>query len=95
MSGRGMFGHKLCAAEKDPIIVGIDTSNTLLHESCALPHAKKSYGEICGLAVADAVLSPTALVAMTEQTNVELFVRPVTVMGDAGPVALNAPQLAV
>ena len=44
-----MFGHKLCATEKDPIIVGIYTSNTLLHESCALPHAKKNYGEICGL----------------------------------------------
>ena len=47
------------------------------------------------LAAADALPLPTELVAMTEQTNVELFVRPVTVMGDAVPVALNAPQLAV
>ena len=62
-----MFGHKLCAAEKDPIIVGIDTSNTLLHESCALPHAKKSYGEICGL-TGHLALSGAVLRALLETT---------------------------
>jgi hypothetical protein len=38
---------------------------------------------------------PTVLVAVTEQSWVVPFASPVTVMGEPGPLALNAPHVAV
>ena len=47
------------------------------------------------LTVLDAALAPTALFAFTEQLYVVPFVRPVTVIGEAAPLAVNAPGLHV
>ena len=47
------------------------------------------------LAVADAALVPTALVAVAEQVYVTPFVRPDTVRGEPVPDAMNAPGLQV
>lgn len=47
------------------------------------------------LAVAEAGPVPAELVAVTEQLYVVPLVSPVTVIGDAEPDALNAPQVAV
>ena len=47
------------------------------------------------LEAAEGALLPTALLANTVQVTGAPFVKPLTTMGDAVPVLLCAPQLAV
>jgi hypothetical protein len=44
---------------------------------------------------ADSTLSPIAFVALTRQKPESPLVRPVTTMGEAVPVVLSAPHIAV
>ena len=59
--------------------------------------ALENVGDDAGvtLTVPEAAPVPTALVAVTEHVYVVPFVRPVTVIGDAAPLALNPPGLHV
>ena len=50
---------------------------------------------VTALLVADEILVPFALVAVTVNVYVVPFVRPVIVIGDAPPVAVNPPGLEV
>ena len=57
-----------------------------------------AFGTVAGvtlLEAAEGTLLPTALLASTVQVTGVPFVKPLTTMGDAVPVWLCAPQLAV
>ena len=69
--------------------------------ACALPAVATpiigASGTVLGvtLTLADGALVPMALVAVTEHANVVPLISPVTISGEAAPVALKPPALHV